>query len=120
MISFKTPEHEDRFITAMQRMRKIYNGKFDPEYAAALYVLSADVSTWNKAQEYITGDGIDIPLLLEEEDFSGGYSVLILLAGNLFNNQVHIDPVELMRLDENNFQIALGAILLRRNGYSIQ
>jgi hypothetical protein len=117
-IFFKSAAHRTRFMLTMQRLGKIYeNGKLDPEYAAALYVLTADSSTWNKSQEYISTNGIDIPTMLEEIDFSGGFTVLIEWAGNLFNGQQHIDPLELLRLDEENFQVALSSLLLRRGGF---
>jgi hypothetical protein len=46
--------------------------------------------------------------------------VLIKWAANLFNEQAaHIDPVQLMRLDERNFAIALSALRIRRDGLYI-
>jgi hypothetical protein len=119
IIFFKSLKHRVRFITVMQQIRKIYNGKLDQEYAAAVYILTADSATWNKASSYTSSRGIDIPTMLEEVDFSGGYSVLIHLAGNLFNGQVHVDPVEFYRLDERNFRIALSALILRRFSWPV-
>lgn len=113
-IFFKSPEHKQRFVTTMQQIGKIYDGKLDPEYGAAVYILTADLSTWNKANSYVSCEGIDIPALLEETYFSGGYSVLIRLAGNLFNSQIHIEPIDLLRLDEGNFNVALTSLKLRR------
>lgn len=115
-IFFKSDAHKARFLGAMQRLIKVTDGILDPEYASCLYILSADSSTWNKAQDYVSHDGIDIETLLKEVDFSGAYSVLILLAGNLFNGNEHVDPVEFMRLDDGNFKVALSAIMLRRGG----
>lgn len=116
-ISFKSAAHKIRYLEAMTQIGKIYDGKLDPEYSSALYILTADASTWHKASDYISREGIDIDAMLKEVDFSGGYSVLMLWAGNLFNGQQHVDPLELLRLDEGNFQIALAALKLRR--YSI-
>lgn len=113
MLSF-TEEHKQRFLAVMQQLGKVYAGKLDPEYASALYLLTADRSTWRKASEYVSRDGIDIEAMLQEVDFSGGYGVLIQLAGNLFNQNEHIDPIEFLRLDERNFRLAIGAIFLRR------
>lgn len=117
-ILFKTPTHKSRFLMMMQGLGKMDDDRLDSEYGAALFILTADVATWNKAQGYVSRDGIRFEDLLEEGNFSGGYSVLIALAGNLFNGNVHIDPLELMRLDENNFQLAISAIKLRR--YSLR
>lgn len=112
---FKSAGHKTRFVGAMLQIGKVDSGKFDPEYAAALYVLTADLSTWNKAQEYMSHNGIDFEALLKEVDWSGGYRVLIQWAANLFNEYAaHCDPVELMRLDESNFQVAITALHIRR------
>ena len=119
-IFFKSPEHRQRFLAAMQAIGKIYDGKLDQEYAAALYILSSSAGTWQQAQSYVDRDGIDFEALLREVDFSSGYSVLIQWAGNLFNGQVHIDPVELMRLDDSNFQVALAALQLRRMALPVE
>ncbi len=113
---FRSAEHRSRFIESMQRLGKIYDGKYDPEYASALYILTADLSTWQKTSDYISQHGIDVEEMLQEVDFSGGYGVLISLAGNLFNNQQHLDPLEFLRLDEANFHLALNALKVRRDG----
>ena len=119
-IFFKSAQHKVRFVSTMQRRGKIYDGKFDPEYAAAVYILTADLSTAQKSSEYMHRHGIDFDTLLKDIDFSGSYTVLIELAGNLFNGQRHIDPLEFLRLDAGNFNVAITAILLRRNGYRLE
>ena len=48
-IFFKSPQHKERFVATMQRLGKIYDGAFDPEYAAAVYILTADLSTAEKS-----------------------------------------------------------------------
>jgi hypothetical protein len=119
-IFFKSAQHKERFVSTMQRLGKIYESTFDPEYAAAIYILTADLSTSQKSSEYMGCHGIDFDTLLKEVDFSGSYSVLIELAGNLFNGQRHIDPLEFLRLDGGNFNVAITALLLRRNGYRVE
>jgi hypothetical protein len=118
-IFFKSAQHKERFVATMQRLGKIDDGKFDPEYAAAIYILTADLSTSQKSSEYMSCHGIDLDTLLEEVHFSGGYGVLIELAGNLFNGQRHIDPLEFLRLDCGNFNIAITSLIVRRNGYRV-
>lgn len=117
---FKSEAHKMRLLEVMQLLGKIYQDKLDPEYGSALYILTSHLGTWQKAQEYITAFGIDFETMLEEVDFSGGVSVLIRLAGNLFNGQTRVEPVEMLRLDESNFNIALNAIRLRRDGLDFQ
>src|SRR5215470_2472073 len=113
-IFFTSLDHKQRFIAAIRGIGKIDAGKLDPEYASVLYILTSSAGTWQKASDYVSREGIDMKAMLEGVDFSGGYSVLMLLAGNLFNSQQHIDPVELMRLDDRNFTLAMTALQIRR------
>ena len=115
---FISPEHRNRFIAAISNIGKIYNGKFDPEYASALFILTAHLGTWKKTRDYVDNHGISFEEILKDIDFSGGYSVLIKLASNLFNGNEHIDPLEFLRLDDANFELAISAIRMRRDGYS--
>lgn len=114
---FLSASHKTRFLQAMHDLGKVDHDILDSEYGACLYILSADLGTWNAAQPYITRHGIRIDLLLKAIICSSGEEVLLLLAGNLFNGNEHVDPVELMRLDPHNFALALSAIVLRRSGY---
>jgi hypothetical protein len=119
VLPFTSAEHRQRLLSTMQQLRKISAGELDAEYASALYILTADLSTWRKSCAYVSRNGIDIKAMLKEVDFSGGYGVLIQLAGNLFNQNQHIDPIDLLRLDERNFRLALAAIALRRYGLRV-
>jgi hypothetical protein len=118
--NFKSPAHKQRFLHALRQISKVYEqGKLDPEYGAALYILTADGRTWQKAQAFVSRTGIDFPAMIEGQDWSGGYGVLIKWAGNLFNGETHIDPLELLRLDESNFELALDALKMRRYGLRV-
>lgn len=113
-IFFTSPEHTARWLTAILTSGKTYDGKLDPEYASAVDILSSGTGTWNKAESSVGRDGIDFEALLAAVDFSGAYTHLIRLAGNLFNGQTACSPVELMRLDDRNFMLALNALQIRR------
>lgn len=117
-IFFKSAAHKALLITAMRQIGKIYGENLDQEYTAALYLLTSDQATWEKAQEYVDSTGIDFNAMLKEMDLSGGYGVLVSLAGNLFNAQTELTPIELMRLDDKHFTLALTALKLRR--YSLR
>ena len=113
-ISFPNQQHLDRFIKAVQSIGKIYDGdKIDFEYGAALYILSGDEYLLENASKYMSRHGIRFDQLLKNVHLSGGYTVLVEFAANLFGHDIHVDPIELMRLDENNFNIALMAIQFR-------
>ncbi|GHO63334.1 hypothetical protein KSC_022260 [Ktedonobacter sp. SOSP1-52] len=117
-IFFKSAAHKERLLTVMGQIGKIYGENLDQEYTAALYLLTSDQTTWEKAQEYVSSTGIDFDAMLKEMDLSGGYGVLVSLAGNLFNAQTELSPIELIRLDDKNFTLALTALKLRR--YSLR
>lgn len=112
---YTSDAHKARFLASLQQLEKVYDGKIDQEYGAALYVLTSSHSTWEKARGYVSHNGIDFEALLKDVDFSDAYSVLIHWAANLFNSHAaHCDPVELMRLDERNFTVASIALQMRR------
>jgi len=117
---YTSPEHKKRFLTAMLTSGKVYDGKLDPEYASALYILTSSAGTWQKASSFVDRDGIDFEAMLAEVDFSGGYGVLIHLAGNLFNDRFTCSPVDICtRLDSENFTIALTALQIRRVSWAL-
>lgn len=118
-VFFTSPEHKAGFLTAMQGLRKVYDGRLDPEYGAAIYILTADAATWDKASDYVSRDGIDFEALLREAHFSSGYGALIRLAGNLFNDRTTCSPVDLMLLDDTNFLVALTALQVRHRALSV-
>ncbi|HYT34333.1 MAG TPA: DUF6075 family protein [Ktedonobacteraceae bacterium] len=113
-IFFTSPDHKKRWLTAILTIGKVYDGKLDPEYASALYILTSRNETWQQASAYVDRDGIEFEALFAAAHFSGAYSALVRLAGNLFNGQTECSPVELYRLDESNFTIALTAFQIRR------
>ncbi len=118
-IFFTSAGHKQRFLAAMQQIGKIHNGKLNEEYGAALYVLTSSAVAWEKAESYVDREGIYFEALLREVDFSGGYSVLIRFAANLFNDRTACSPVDLMRLDDQNFELALSALQVRRRALPV-
>lgn len=118
---FTSPEHAVRFTEIMARLGKISGDTYDNEYSAALYLLTSRASTWEKTSGYVHQDGIGFARILQEEDFGAAYSVLIRLAANLFDlYQFQLgDIAELLRLDEENYALALDAINIRRYGLVI-
>lgn len=116
---FKSASHTERFISTMMQIGKIDDGAFNPEYAAAIYLLTADAGTWNKASTYVSDEGLDLEGMLKKVDFSSGYTTLMKLAGNLFNGNTHVEPLDFLGLDERNFHVALTALQIRRYGFRL-
>ena len=113
-IFFKSEGHQERLIEALQNVEHQ-----DVYFTSALYILTADLATWQKAEDYVEHDSIDFEQMLSEIDFSSGYIRLINLAWNLFNEHVKVNVVDLMGLDERNFNVAIQAIQLRRRPYRL-
>lgn len=126
-IFFKSPAHKARFLTALHETGKIDHGRADSEYASALYILSATSELWEKSKNYVRR-GIFFAELLKNEHFSSSYSFLVRLAWNLFNGgysdddqpRVMIDARDICILDSANFEVAMMAIRLRRDGYRFE
>ena len=116
---FTSDAHRAGWLTALQALGKVYNGKLDTEYGSALYILTADENTWNQASDYVDRHGINFEVMLREVDWSSGYRALICLAGNLFNDRTACSPVDLMLLDETNFRVALTALQIRRTALRV-
>ena len=57
-LKFHTEEHRNRFLSLFKR-RKTNPLRSEPEYVAAIYLLSADLELWEKVSEYITDENID-------------------------------------------------------------
>lgn len=115
-IFFKSPEHKECFVEAMKRIGRIYDGRYDESYGAAIYILTSGDNTWSKAKGYITHDHIDIEKMLKEQDWSGGYRRLVKLAGSLLGDQ-EVNLSEIINvLDNNNFKVMTTSILIRRHG----
>lgn len=113
---FKTPAHRARFLAAIQQMDCIDRGKLDPEYGAALYILTSGLAIYEKAQPYIKHNGhkaIQFDELLAETNFAHSEEILVSLAGNLFNGNTAVSPVDFVILDSGNFAAVQEALRIR-------
>lgn len=126
-LTFTSPEHRQRFLAIMRLKEKIYaNGKLDPEYGAALYVLTSEEWIWEQAEPYCLAAGLDLAGLLHERGFLAGYGTLAKLAANLFyssgstaylpKGRRPVTPIDLVELSEQEFEMALTAQRLRYYG----
>jgi hypothetical protein len=115
-IYFRAESHRERFLRAIESTpRMVYDGdKLDQEYSAAFYILCAHAETWEKAESFITPNGIHFADLLQQTHFSTGDRALVELAGNLFGQDIRSNPVDLMVLDPKNFSVALQALHMRK------
>lgn len=109
---FKDGQHQEKLFSLLEK----YNKADSKEYSAAYYILTSDNELRRKAAAYISSDGIDFMLMLEHEDFSSGYRNMIDAAMSLFNSGAKVNLPDLCWLDEDNFNVILEAINIRRYG----
>lgn len=116
---FKSDDHRQTFAESLQAMGKVFRGRIDAEYGAALYILTMNEEMREKSHNHIREGGFFFAEMLEQEDFSSGYATLVKLARDLFTGSHYEDAplhvIEFMNLDERNYAVAMTAIQIRRN-----
>lgn len=113
-------EHKQDFLENRRNIPEYY--RFNKEFLSVLYLISGNEELKQKVEPYFNGNSgmFDTEKMFEEQDFSAGLSVLAKLAVNLFNANEKINPLQLMILDDENFELAMNAIILRRQGISTE
>lgn len=113
-------EHKQDFLENRRNIPEYY--RFNKEFLSVLYLISGNEELKQKIEPYFNGNSgmFDTEKMFEEQDFSAGLSVLAKLAVNLFNANEKINPLQLMILDDENFELAMNAIILRRQGISTE
>lgn len=113
-------EHKQDFLENRRNIPEYY--RFNKEFLSVLYLISGNEELKQKVEPYFNGNSgmFDTEKMFEEQDFSAGLSILAKLAVNLFNANEKINPLQLMILDDENFELAMNAIILRRQGISTE
>lgn len=123
MTFFHDEAHRQNVLHCLRKKNRIYpDGKADNYYLSALYILlSTKNDLYKKTRRFIDGEGIYFEKMLSTQDFPSSEKKLIKLAANLFNTSMEVSPSELINtLDDENFQMALQAIFLRRTGCHVR
>lgn len=115
-IYFKNEGHKQHLQDVLQRLHKYDGNRYDSQYCAALYVLTGMHGDIAENKELISPSGIGFAELLKQYGYSDTEDVLIRFAGSLFNRSLHMDPIELSILDEQNFRVALDALRIIHYG----
>jgi len=110
----RTPEQQNRFNQLVLQAGK-QPETLNHEYESAFFIMSIHKELFLKVGSYVDETGIDFERCLEEQEFSAGFRVLVMLAHNLFNDgsDKELSPADLMILDKSNFLAALEAIRIR-------
>ncbi|MDP4084745.1 MAG: DUF6075 family protein [Bacillota bacterium] len=119
-ISFLSNEHEKLFYKMRQQIKNESYRK-GKEYLSVVFLIAGNDELNQKVSPYFdtTVGMFDSEAMFKNESFSHGLSVLARLAVNLFNDNEKVTPLELIGvLDDEKFNLALNAIILRKNGIS--
>jgi hypothetical protein len=114
---FESERHKEHFLAATQAYGKVDGGRIDAKYGAALYILTAYEGMWRVYQPYLEKERDTIPFgaMFANRGFTPSYGTLMRIAANLFDETVaHVDPAEFMKLNEEDYKMALTALEIRR------
>lgn len=113
---FLNMEHRLGFQDIRSDMKPYYRN--NKEFLAVIYIMTGHEELRLKISPYFKSGEFHSVEMFKEQDFSGGMMVMAKLAVHLFNNNVTVEPLDLMALDDELFTLAINAIKLRRNGIS--
>jgi hypothetical protein len=115
---FVNQEHEARYSQfRVEDMTEHYRS--NKEYLTVVYLMTGNKELYQKMNPYFNAKHgeFDSEKMFEEQDFSSSLRVLAKLAVHLFNSNETVEPLDIIsRLDEEGFQLALNAFILRRYG----
>jgi len=117
VIEFMHDAHMDRFRTAAAALE--FKGDLPADWAACLFILTADSEIWKLAARYVDLDGhlISWPAMRRKVDGGHEWRILLQLAQNLYGGDCKIDVQDMCYvLDAHNWLLALRAMQLKRCG----
>lgn len=92
--------------------------KVNPSFGTSPYLLTAIVSLRDDLKGYVFNGWIDFERLMDDKmkRLSSGEKVVVLLAGNLYNEAYNYNPSDIInKCDGTLIQVSLVAIELRAN-----
>lgn len=117
MFDFLNREHRLTFEEMRSDLKPYHRN--NEEFLSVLFITAGHKELQLKISPYFSESGeFHSVEMFDEQDFSRGMMVMAKLAVHLFNNNVTIEPLDLMSLDDELFTLAMNAIKLRRNGIS--
>lgn len=98
------------------------DGHVDSDFCASLYLLAGMPSVYSRAKRFLSRGCIDFPEMLDGLGFSAGETILVSLAGNLFNGGFfdRYTPVDIIGYcDCDTVQLVCSALMLRKSRLKI-
>lgn len=110
--------HQRAFVKALHDTCALNDaGRVNSCFGASLYLLTSLGMRWQSVRRFVTPGCIDFDGILDGLTLSSGESVVVRLAGNLYNGQFGRDmsPIDLIGdLDNDFFRVCLHALEMRR------
>jgi len=117
-LKFHTEEHRNRFLSLFKR-RRTNPLRSEPEYVAAIYLLSADPELWEKVSEHITDENIDFRNIRLSGLSTNQYAIY-KTAKDIFNGNIKLkiyDIKAMVYLSEETINLLLTARKVKECGY---
>lgn len=112
---YRNDEHMNRFNELIEQLHSYQQD--DTYYLSALYIISSTEELYRKMFKYFDIDaGFSAEEMFAKEDFSSTNLILAKLTGHLFNNSYQVTPLDLIGMGEENYQVAMSAIYIRKYG----
>lgn len=116
MIEFLTPAHQRNYLEAASQLQ--FTGRLPADWTACLYLMTASDSVWRMIRKHVNLQRHEIEWRkVRKLTLSSGEMFLMNLAQQLYNNSGEVDLSALWEtLDDQNYQLAIRALHVRRQG----
>ena len=109
---YNNEEHMNLFLTLKGSIE--YKQEI---FLPVLYIMTSSKALYKKMHKYIYFNGsFRVEEMFANEQFSGSELLLAKLTSHLFNDTYQVTPLDLIGLDEEDYQIAMSAIYIRKYG----
>ncbi|MEK5149061.1 MULTISPECIES: DUF6075 family protein [unclassified Psychrobacillus] len=112
---YRDDEHSNRFHNQLYQLNQSQQN--DVYYLSTLYIMTSSEKIFKKVSPYFDiNDGFHAEEMFAHEEFTQEELILAKLTGHLFNNNYQVTVLDLIELNEDNYQIAMSAIYIRKYG----
>ncbi|AVB12117.1 hypothetical protein ACFVL4_24390 [Bacillus subtilis] len=118
-VKYSSLDHKYDFLEMRRNLPEQY--RFSKECLSVIFLMAGNKELNQKLTPYFEGDKgeFETEKMFEEQEFcSSDLKTLAQLAVSLFNTNKRIDAQKLISLGKENFDLAINAIVLRKEGIS--
>lgn len=118
-VKYSSLDHKHDFLEMRRNIPEHY--RFDKECLSVIFLMTGNKELNEKIAPYFDGAKreFEAEKMFEEQEFcSSDLKTLAQLADSLFNTNKRTDTQQLISLGEEDFELAINAIVLRKEGIS--